>query len=101
MPLQERRRVGQACRVKENRQPYPGFARGNGAVEIAEGQAHDTGDACILHRTADGNVATAAGVTAPTVRLARYTELAVAVGGAGYALYALMHPYQALLQQQR
>ena len=45
--------------------------------------------------------ATAAGVTAPTVRLARYTELAVAVGGAGYALYALMHPYQALLQQQR
>ena len=45
--------------------------------------------------------ATAAGVPAPTVRLARYTELAVAVGGAGYALYALMHPYQALLQQQR
>ena len=43
----------------------------------------------------------AAGVPAPTVRLARYTELAVAVGGAGYALYALMHPYQALLQQQR
>ena len=44
--------------------------------------------------------AAAAGVTAPTVRLARYTELAVAVGGAGYALYALMHPYQALLQQR-
>ena len=44
--------------------------------------------------------ATAAGVPAPTVRLARYTELAVAVGGAGYALYALMHPYQALLQQR-
>ena len=44
--------------------------------------------------------ADAAGVTAPTVRLARYTEQAVAVGGAGYALYALMHPYQALLQQR-
>ncbi|MBV8501966.1 MAG: ROK family transcriptional regulator [Paucibacter sp.] len=43
----------------------------------------------------------AAGVPAPTVRLARYTEQAVAVGGAAYALYALMHPYQALLQQQR
>ncbi len=44
--------------------------------------------------------ANAAGVSAPAVRLARYTELAVAVGGAGYALYALMHPYQALLQQR-
>ncbi|MDN3923161.1 ROK family transcriptional regulator [Roseateles violae] len=45
--------------------------------------------------------AAAAGVRAPTVRLARYTELAVAVGGAGYALYTLMQPYQAALQQQR
>lgn len=45
--------------------------------------------------------AEAAGVNAPTVRLTRYTELAVAVGGAAYALYALMHPYQALLQQQQ
>jgi predicted NBD/HSP70 family sugar kinase len=44
--------------------------------------------------------AAAAGVAAPTVRLARYTELAVAVGGAGYALYALMQPYQALQQKQ-
>jgi len=44
--------------------------------------------------------AEAAGGRAPPVRLARYTELAVAVGGAGYALYALMHPYQALLQQR-
>ena len=45
--------------------------------------------------------ADAAGVPAPPVRLARYTELAVAVGGAAYALYVLMHPYQALLQQQQ
>ena len=45
--------------------------------------------------------AKAAGVPAPTVRLARYTELAVAVGGAAYALYVLMHPYRALRQQQR
>jgi len=44
--------------------------------------------------------ADAAGVPAPQVRQARYTELAVAVGGAAYALYALMHPYQALLQQR-
>lgn len=44
--------------------------------------------------------AEAAGVAAPQVRLARYTEQAVAVGGAAYALYALMHPYQALLQQR-
>ena len=42
--------------------------------------------------------AEAAGVRAPPVRLARYLELAVAVGGAGYALYALMHPYHALMQ---
>lgn len=35
-----------------------------------------------------------AGVPAPTVRLARFTELATAVGGAGYALYSLMRPYQ-------
>ena len=35
------------------------------------------------------------------VRLARYTELAVAVGGAAYTLYVLMHPYRALLQNQR
>jgi predicted NBD/HSP70 family sugar kinase len=47
-----------------------------------------------------GDYADAAGVSAPAVRLARFTELAVAVGGAGYALYSLMHPYQALLQQR-
>jgi len=40
-----------------------------------------------------------AGVAAPTVRLARFTELATAVGGAAYALYSLMRPYQALQQQ--
>jgi predicted NBD/HSP70 family sugar kinase len=42
--------------------------------------------------------AKAAGAEAPTVRLARYTELATAVGGAGYALYSLMNPYLSLQQ---
>ena len=37
-----------------------------------------------------------AGVTAPQVRMARYTELAAAVGGAAYVLHALMHPYTVL-----
>ena len=45
--------------------------------------------------------AQAARLPAPNVRLARYTELAVAVGGAAYTLYVLMHPYRALVQQQR
>lgn len=44
--------------------------------------------------------ADAAAVPSPSVRIARYTEQAVAVGGAAYALYALMHPYQALQPQR-
>ena len=40
-----------------------------------------------------------AGVAAPAVRLARFAELATAVGGAAYALYSLMRPYQALQAQ--
>lgn len=34
-----------------------------------------------------------AGVPAPSVRVARFNELAAAVGGAAYALYSLLHPY--------
>ncbi len=45
--------------------------------------------------------ARAADVPAPHVQLARHMELAVAVGGAAYTLYVLMHPYQGWLQQQR
>jgi predicted NBD/HSP70 family sugar kinase len=37
-----------------------------------------------------------AGVAAPTVRLGRFAELATPVGGAAYALYSLMRPYQAM-----
>lgn len=40
-----------------------------------------------------------AGVAAPAVRLARFAELATAVGGAAYALYSLMRPYHALQAQ--
>ena len=40
-----------------------------------------------------------AGVAAPAVRLSRFTELATAVGGAAYALYSLMRPYQAMQAQ--
>lgn len=40
-----------------------------------------------------------AGVPAPAVRLSRFAELATAVGGAAYALYSLMRPYQALQAQ--
>ncbi len=39
-----------------------------------------------------------AGVPAPAVRVARFTELAAAVGGAAYALYSLLHPYMPLQQ---
>ncbi|MEO3690269.1 ROK family transcriptional regulator [Roseateles paludis] len=39
--------------------------------------------------------AQAAGVAAPQVRVGRFNELAAAVGGAAYALHALMNPYQA------
>jgi predicted NBD/HSP70 family sugar kinase len=42
--------------------------------------------------------AQAAGVAAPQVRVARYTEQAAAVGGAAYALYSLMNPYLSLQQ---
>jgi predicted NBD/HSP70 family sugar kinase len=37
-----------------------------------------------------------AGVAAPAVRLSRFNELATPVGGAAYALYSLMRPYQAM-----
>lgn len=40
-----------------------------------------------------------AGVPAPAVRLSRFAELAIAVGGAAYALYSLMRPYQAAQAQ--
>ena len=40
-----------------------------------------------------------AGVAAPAVRLSRFAELATAVGGAAYALYSLMRPYQAMQAQ--
>lgn len=40
-----------------------------------------------------------AGMPAPAVRLSRFAELAAAVGGAAYALYSLMRPYQALQVQ--
>jgi predicted NBD/HSP70 family sugar kinase len=43
--------------------------------------------------------AKAAGVAPPTVRVARYADQAVAVGGAAYALYSLMNPYLPLQQQ--
>ncbi len=47
-----------------------------------------------------GSFVAQAGVEAPAVRLARFGEQATAVGGAAYALYTLMRPYQALQAQQ-
>jgi predicted NBD/HSP70 family sugar kinase len=38
--------------------------------------------------------ATAAGAQSPAVRVSRYNELAAAVGGAAFAMYSLMNPYQ-------
>ncbi len=35
-----------------------------------------------------------AGLNAPTIRLARYADLATAVGGAAYALHAVLNPHQ-------
>lgn len=38
-----------------------------------------------------------AGLAPPTIELARHSDLAVAVGGAGYVLHAVLHPYQSAL----
>ena len=38
-----------------------------------------------------------AGLPAPAVRLTRHGDLAIAVGGAGYVLHALLNPYQSAL----
>ncbi|HMC70712.1 MAG TPA: ROK family protein, partial [Mycobacteriales bacterium] len=41
-----------------------------------------------------------AGLTPPRVRLAKYSELATAVGGAAYVLHATLHPHQPALHTQ-
>lgn len=41
-----------------------------------------------------------AGLPAPVVRLARYADLATAVGGAAYVLHAVLNPHQRALQTQ-
>lgn len=41
-----------------------------------------------------------AGLAAPAVRLARYSDLATAVGGAAYVLHAILNPHQPALQSQ-
>ena len=37
------------------------------------------------------------GLPAPAIRLTKYADLATAVGGAGYALHAILNPYQRAL----
>lgn len=41
-----------------------------------------------------------AGLTAPVVRLATYSDLATAVGGAAYVLHAILNPHQPALHTQ-
>ena len=41
-----------------------------------------------------------AGLPAPVIRLARYADLATAVGGASYVLHAILNPHQRALQTQ-
>jgi predicted NBD/HSP70 family sugar kinase/DNA-binding XRE family transcriptional regulator len=41
-----------------------------------------------------------AGLKAPAVRLARYSDLATAVGGAAYVLHAILNPHQPALHTQ-
>ena len=41
-----------------------------------------------------------AGLPAPLIRLARYSDLATAVGGAAYVLHAILNPHQRALQTQ-
>jgi len=41
-----------------------------------------------------------AGLTPPGVRLAKYSDLATAVGGAAYVLHATLHPHQPVLHTQ-
>jgi predicted NBD/HSP70 family sugar kinase len=41
-----------------------------------------------------------AGLTAPVVKVARYSDLATAVGGAAYALHAMLNPHQPALHTQ-
>ena len=41
--------------------------------------------------------ASRAGLSAPAIELTRHSDLAVAIGGAGYVLHAVLHPYQSAL----
>ncbi len=47
-----------------------------------------------------GDYARRAGLSAPPLRLARYSDLATAVGGAAYVLHAILNPHQPALHTQ-
>lgn len=71
----------------------------NPQVIVLGGETVTLGGDTLLNATTAvlADYAARAGLTAPTVRLARYADLATAVGGAAYVLHALIHPHQLTL----
>jgi predicted NBD/HSP70 family sugar kinase len=59
------------------------------------------GDALLdATKTTLDEYASRAGLKAPRIKLARYAELAAAVGGAAYVLHAALHPHQPALHSR-
>ena len=59
------------------------------------------GDALLdATKTTLDEYASSAGLKAPRIKLARYAELAAAVGGAAYVLHAALHPHQPALHSR-
>ena len=74
----------------------------NPQVIVLGGETVTLGGDTLLDATTGvlADYAARAGLTPPAVRLARYSDLATAVGGAAYVLHATLHPHQLVLHTQ-
>ena len=74
----------------------------NPQVIVLGGETVSLGGDTLLNATTGvlADYAARAGLTPPGVRLARYSDLATAVGGAAYVLHATLHPHQLALHTQ-
>lgn len=78
------------------------WATFNPQVIVLGGETVTLGGDTLLDAATDvlNRYAGRAGLTAPVVKTARYSDMATAVGGAAYVLHALLNPHQPALQSQ-
>ena len=76
--------------------------KGRAQAIVLGGETVTLGGDTLLDAAASGldKYAQQAGLPAPVIRLARYADLATAVGGAGYVLHAILNPHQRAFQTQ-